>query len=467
MNIPLQRTYHLTPRGGAGLSCDEKGVALGDVALVRGRQDAEGGARCEVRSAAQIGQILQTAYGPQREASIQRLHRGLYRVAACIEAGDLARAGVEAVMLGLPDLAPDAMAKLAKLADLEKDANAAWETEPRLPAGQTGGGQWTTGGGGAAMVTPATNACAGAVTADPTAGGFHIHVGASATIADGRGLITDFTLSPDVTRLGRAGLLAFAATMLDQWDADRARAQITNAMTRFDPSRPAEVVAASAYVWSEYNLPLSTDAPFSGPKLDAASQAVMSFVLANPGVFTAMLQGPAPRAQEAHSMVIDAANLGLADATTAESRARPRGVAPELQAKSWAARKAITQELTEGNMQAHHLVSAHNWGQRPDISGAAIKAGWDPNAASNVIGLPVDAETQAKLEAEVGLRLPRHDGSHGKYNIITTKLIEDQEAKYPKPLSPVDARAVLNEVARINREDILLGKYDPIIKAVA
>jgi hypothetical protein len=47
------------------------------------------------------------------------------------------------------------MAKLTEIADLEKDSEA-WRNEPRIPAGQTGGGQWTSGGGGAAaLVKPA------------------------------------------------------------------------------------------------------------------------------------------------------------------------------------------------------------------------------------------------------------------------------------------------------------------------
>jgi hypothetical protein len=53
-------------------------------------------------------------------------------------------------MLRIPDLTPIAVAKLAKLADLEK-RGAPWEDEPRLPAGQAGGGQWTTGGRGSAV----------------------------------------------------------------------------------------------------------------------------------------------------------------------------------------------------------------------------------------------------------------------------------------------------------------------------
>jgi hypothetical protein len=35
MNLPLARMYRLAPRGGGGLACDNAGVALGAVDLVR------------------------------------------------------------------------------------------------------------------------------------------------------------------------------------------------------------------------------------------------------------------------------------------------------------------------------------------------------------------------------------------------------------------------------------------------
>jgi hypothetical protein len=92
------------------------------------------------------------------DEAVLHLHRGLRRVAASIEAGDLCLAGIGAVLLGFPDLKPGAMAKLAEIADLEKDG-AAWENEARVPAGQVGGGQWTAdrGGAAAAGVKPAGN----------------------------------------------------------------------------------------------------------------------------------------------------------------------------------------------------------------------------------------------------------------------------------------------------------------------
>ena len=151
MNFAVDYIYRLAPRGGAGLACDAAGVALGATDLAR--VHLEGARRrCEVRPPGEIGRVLKAAYGPQPDAVVQRLHRGLNRTAKWLEAGDLCHAGVEAVMLGFPDLTPTAMAKLAELADLEK-RGAAWEDEPRVPAGQAGGGQWTTGGGGAAAAS--------------------------------------------------------------------------------------------------------------------------------------------------------------------------------------------------------------------------------------------------------------------------------------------------------------------------
>jgi len=148
MNFAVDYIYRLAPRGGAGLACDAAGVALGATDLARVHLEGDR-RRCEVRPPGEIGRVLKAAYGPQPDAVVQRLHRGLNRTAKWLEAGDLCHAGVEAVMLGFPDLTPTAMAKLAELADLEK-RGAAWEDEPRVPAGQAGGGQWTTGGGGAA-----------------------------------------------------------------------------------------------------------------------------------------------------------------------------------------------------------------------------------------------------------------------------------------------------------------------------
>ncbi len=91
------------------------------------------------RSPSVLAQVLKAAYGPQPDRVVQRLYRGLSRTAVWLEAGDLCHAGVEAVMLRIPDLTPTAVAKLAELSDLEKRGDH-WKDEPRLPVGQAGGG---------------------------------------------------------------------------------------------------------------------------------------------------------------------------------------------------------------------------------------------------------------------------------------------------------------------------------------
>ncbi len=166
MNVPLIRMYRLAPRGAGGLACDRAGVALGAADLVRAGADAAGRRRCEVRPRQGLGRILSAAYGPRPEDVILRLHRGLRRAAAAIEAGDLCLAGIETVLLALPDLTPQALAKLAEVAELEKGGTA-WQIEPHVPAGQSDGGQWTTSGGAggasAAGAEPAARVSAHAI----------------------------------------------------------------------------------------------------------------------------------------------------------------------------------------------------------------------------------------------------------------------------------------------------------------
>jgi hypothetical protein len=401
-------------------------------------------------------------------------------------------------MLSLPDLTPEAMTKLAAIADLEKAGNMAWQTEPRLPGGQTGGGQWTTGGGTAAAKPTASTSRPGHRAGRPSRKPTPAHSGQPAATPRPRANIgpikvlnaalavanagpvfpvrtaavagtrpaaaSGLALPKWVGRLIGAASVPGMAALLDSWRDDAEREQITNVIARFglDLNRPADVMAAKAYVWSKYKLPEYIEVPYSGPKLDSASQAVMRFVLIHPDAFSSVLQGPAPDAQHALSLIIAAANRGLADAP-AESRARPQGVAPELQANSRAARAAISSQLQTGKMQAHHLVAAYNIGKYKNIAMTAIKAGWRANDASNLIGLPTDTKTQVSLLA-IGIQLPIHSGSHNIYNYATSRLIDTEASKYLTPLSPIHARAILDDVALINRNRIVNGQYGPWIK---
>ena len=470
MNLPL-RPYRLAARGAAGLACDEKGLALGGVDLARVYRTPEGTGRCVVRSIAELGRIIRAAYGRQTDAEVRRLHRGLGRAAAWIEVGDLGHAGVEAVMLRLPELTGGAMAKLAAMAELEKGASAAWQNEPRVPAGQTGGGQWTTGGAASAaapafpqpaLSEPALPQRAAAEAGDRS---LLVHVSTATTLVGPSGVSLDLSALPrDAARLGRAGLLALGAELLNQWDDAAARDQITNAIARFelDDRRPADVIAASAYVWSRYALPLLTDAPFTGPKLDAASEAVMRAAMIFPAAFTAMFQGPPARSEIATEVILTAALGGMINYEVA-IRARPPGVAPELQTTSLRARAAIASELKNSKMQAHHLVPAAIWKQYIDVASAAVKAGWRPDNADNLIGLPAD---QGTWQLWAGT-LPMHNIYHRQYNAEVAMLIDGELRSMSEPLTPARARTILDDAALYSRLRIRFGAYNPLMRAAS
>ncbi len=506
MNTPF-RPYRLVARGAAGLACDESGLALGGLDLARVDRSPGGAGRCVVRPLADFGRIIRAAYGPQTDAEIRRLHRGLGRAAAWIEAGDLGHAGVEAVMLRLPELTAGAMAKLAQMSDLEKGASPAWESEPRIPAGQTGGGQWTTGGASSAAAPaarpPARNGAPARSVRKPASGraggtdakapasrkpalpgpadpnptgpepapidagdrGLLVPVNTATTLVGPSGVGVDlFALPQGAARLGRAGLLTLGAELLNQWDDAVARRQITDAITRFelDDSRPADVIAASAYVWSRYALPLLTEAPFSGPKLDAASEAVMRAAMVFPGAFTAMFQGPPARSEIASEVILTAALGGMINYEVA-IRARPPGVAPELQTTSSRARAAIASQLKNGRMQAHHLVPAAIWKQYIDVAKVALKAGWRPDDPDNLIGLPADQATWQLW----GGSLPMHNIYHRQYNAEVGALIAGELQSVSGRLSPYRARSILDGAALYSRLRIRFGAYNPLMRVSA
>jgi hypothetical protein len=130
------------------LSCDDAGVALGPTSLVSVAVDASGRRTCDIVSAGVLERVLNLAYGEQAYETIERCHTGLRRVAGRLEAGDVGHAAVEAVLLRMPEVPEDGMAKLGGAGAILKTETAVWQTEPRVPNGQTGGGQWTSDGAG-------------------------------------------------------------------------------------------------------------------------------------------------------------------------------------------------------------------------------------------------------------------------------------------------------------------------------
>ena len=483
MNPALRSSHQLVTRGAAGLACDEDGVALGSVSLISVRKIAGGGRLCSVRSLTELSAILRTGYGPQPAELVSRLHRGLRRAAAWIEAGDIGRAGVEALMLGLPDLTSEAMVKLDGIADLEK-GNAAWETESRIPVGQAGGGQWTTGAGAAptAGAGPVRTAMArrpqlalqpqpspvspcGPVSDSTSANAREgrndwqsllVHVNTVAIPANDYGVAQDFELPASIARLGQLGLLAYAAKLLDDAGVAAGREQISNAVKRFglDSNRPGDVIAASAYVWAHYHLWEMPGLPASGQSLEAASQAVMRMVMANPGAFP-------PTSRRSVNLILTAALGGLSDLNL-EHNARPQDVDPALQTRSESARAAIAIHLLSGDWQAHHLVPVMTIGKYAYIFNLAIKDGWRTNLATNLIAPPANEDTQLSA----GEILPLHRTNHQNYNNDTLALILAERRLYGNDLTSTQAYSILQNVANINRAKIISGYYNPVMRVM-
>ena len=131
MKTSFAPMYRLTARGGVGLACDEQGIALGPVVLVEAL--AAGHRRVfRPRPAEEIARTLALAYDDLAPADVARCLASLDVAAKALEARDLAKASVAAVLLKLPELSVDGFAKLAADPSLKKYS----PTEPRISAGQ-------------------------------------------------------------------------------------------------------------------------------------------------------------------------------------------------------------------------------------------------------------------------------------------------------------------------------------------
>lgn len=143
----IPRKYRLVPRGGPGLTCDGEGLALGPIILARRlRHCSDGKQNYKLLSPEAVRYAVNLAYGALPSDVLEQYYRGLARVVNHLAAGDEAVAGIEAVLLGFPEIALDRMAQLATFSSLHK-YNPDWEDEPRVPPGRPGAGEWTGSGG--------------------------------------------------------------------------------------------------------------------------------------------------------------------------------------------------------------------------------------------------------------------------------------------------------------------------------
>lgn len=143
-SVPM---FRLTARGGDGLCCDRRGIALGPVALVEAA-DANGRRVYRLRPAEEIARALALAYDPFTTDDLARRLSGLEVAARALEADDLAKATVATVLMKLPPLSDDAMAKLARDPTLKKYS----PDQPRDDRGR-----WTSGDGADAAADEAAS----------------------------------------------------------------------------------------------------------------------------------------------------------------------------------------------------------------------------------------------------------------------------------------------------------------------
>lgn len=143
------QTYRLTNEpGGRGLSCTPAGLSLAGVPLL---EKTEAGFL--PRPAPEITALIKAAHGAQGDAT--RLASSLGGIARALNGGDLARAGIAAVLTRTPVLSREAAARLAHAEEILIKYN---RDEPR-----DWHGRWTTGEAAApaSIVAPGGERAAG------------------------------------------------------------------------------------------------------------------------------------------------------------------------------------------------------------------------------------------------------------------------------------------------------------------
>ncbi len=135
--------FHLSPPGsGRGMSCDANGAFIGDVPLLK-RSIANGVERWEPRECERLSKEITAQFGLPIDMSPKM--GGVRAIANALNEGDIARAQIATVLLGIPD--PPALSKgvgsrtdqIAFIRDLSWSGliKAEWDPDehPRWPAG--------------------------------------------------------------------------------------------------------------------------------------------------------------------------------------------------------------------------------------------------------------------------------------------------------------------------------------------
>jgi hypothetical protein len=101
----LIREFHLSPRGKGGISCDEKGAFVGAIPIVA-HVRRNGRDEWQPRDCDRLSKAISTQYGVPVDMSSKR--GGLMAIARAFNEGDMVRAMISTVHLGIPDPLPPA-----------------------------------------------------------------------------------------------------------------------------------------------------------------------------------------------------------------------------------------------------------------------------------------------------------------------------------------------------------------------
>jgi hypothetical protein len=161
-----------------GLSCDDDRLFIARSIPIAPRvRNPDGNLSYQLRNLDEIKLILSAAYGVEIDVAGKANHLGL--VTRYMNEGKWILAKISAVQLGFPDLPSEAAVKRALTADRlvkrsrdrpsKKCSECCGESrrtptrkrdvsnEPRVPAGQPGGGEWESGGAGGIGPKPTSN----------------------------------------------------------------------------------------------------------------------------------------------------------------------------------------------------------------------------------------------------------------------------------------------------------------------
>jgi len=187
--------WRLHPRGAAnrGVCVDADGAAVGpDCVLVRRTPT---GYRCVTRKTAHDIQTVLLA----RDKELDWLYEQARRIAKALDRGDIALAQIYGLRVPIADLDDRQLKRLAAIAALHKIGFN--PDEPRIPAGQPGGGEWTDGAATGAAALDAEPQTDGTDSNIPAIGAYlqtdRPDTGAAASVA---------ALSTDGTDASTAGL---------------------------------------------------------------------------------------------------------------------------------------------------------------------------------------------------------------------------------------------------------------------